>query len=133
MKKKQKHRQQKIIIVDLEKAFTDLEMLFMAAALSMYGFEVVMLGHSIVPSEWLPVVKNAKAQGIIVCIHSVGKHINHVNQLAAHLELPIFVRTRAPEKAAPLLNKKITLLPENYRLLLAEINHSFTVKPCSIE
>lgn len=128
LQKKPTHRQGKIVIVDLERAFTDLEILFMAAALSIYGFEVVMLGHSIVPREWLPVVQNAKAQGIIVCINSIGKHINQVNRLAADLNQPIFVRTRSPEKAQPLLDKKIKLLAEDYRILLTEITQCYETR-----
>jgi DNA-binding transcriptional MerR regulator len=125
LQKKHANRAQKIVIVDLENTFTDIEMLFMAAALSIYGFAVVLLGHGIVPREWAAIVKNAQADGMIVCIRSVGKHINQVNRLAANIDVPLFVRTRTPQKARDMLDKKIILLPEDYQLLLAAINNAY--------
>ena len=128
LQKKQSHVSQKIVIVDLENAFTDIEMLFMASALSIYGFAVVLLGHGIVPREWAAIVKNAKANGMIVCTGSMGKHINQVNRLAATIGVPLFVRTRTPQKVNDLLDKKITLLPGDYQLLLATIVNAYEKK-----
>jgi DNA-binding transcriptional MerR regulator len=125
LQRKNTQRSQKLIVMCLENAFTEIEMLFMAAALSIYGFDIVLLSNHSVTQECEQVVRKTNASGVIIGISSVGKHINQVNRISQNLAIPVCVRTRVPTAAEPHLSSKIVLLPENYHLLLAKINEVY--------
>lgn len=112
----------KILVSTLDEAFTELELLFLSAALSNYGFEIVLLGTQSLPHEWSSIVQRIDCLGLVLSIEANSMQIQQVEQLATLIDLPICVRTRSPLSAAQLERRShVHWLPENYHQLLATI------------
>lgn len=116
----------KVIVTTLEEAFTELELLFLASALSLYGFEIILLGRKTLPQEWPKVIEHTKCAGMVISVDSVGPQLNQVQRLADLIHIPICVRTRTPVENTIFKGKNLYLLPENYHKLLAKINDILT-------
>lgn len=113
----------KIIVTTLDEAFSELELLFLAAALSLYGFEIILLGRKTLPQEWPTVIKNTGCKGMVISVDAAGTQLNQIKRVASETDIPICVRTRTPVESNDLFkDSKVTMLPENYHMLLAKIN-----------
>jgi DNA-binding transcriptional MerR regulator len=113
----------KVIVTTFEEAFTELELLFLASALSLYGFDIILLGRKTLPQEWPKVIENTGCSGMVISIDNVGPQISQVSRLAGLVDIPICVRTREPLVSGEVFNDaKVHALPENYHRLLADIN-----------
>ena len=122
-------KRDKIIVTTLDEAFTELELLFLSAALSRYGFQIILLGRKTLPQEWPTVIKNTGAKGLVVSINNTQMQYNQVKRLGLTIDLPICVRTRSSvNEADDFATGNIHLLPENYHLLLSTINTVFSGK-----
>lgn len=123
LKAKDVKKGNKIIVTTLEEAFTELELLFLAAALSLYGFEIILLGRKTLPQEWPKVIKNTGCTGMVISVNNVGPQLNQIKRVAKEVDIPVCVRTRTPVESEQLFkDTKVCLLPENYHMLLAKIN-----------
>lgn len=123
LKHKAVNKGNKLIVTTLEEAFTELELLFLAAALSLYGFEIILLGRKTLPQEWPKVVNKTKCKGMVISVNNVGPQLNQIKRVATEIDIPICVRTRTPLSSDNVFtNQHIYALPENYHMLLAKIN-----------
>lgn len=127
LQNKHKNIHGKLIVTTLQEAFSELELLFLAAALSRYGFEIILLGNRTLPQEWPKIIERTKAMGLIISITSAPSQLNQLKILSEYVKVPICVRTRDAVKSDERREdlKKLVWLPENYHLLLAKINEMF--------
>jgi DNA-binding transcriptional MerR regulator len=125
LKPKDVKKGKKIIVTTLEEAFTELELLFLASALSLYGFEIILLGRKTLPQEWPKVIEHTECKGMVISVDTVGPQLNQVKRLASLINIPICVRTRTPLQEQVFTASNVTVLPENYHKLLAKINDTF--------
>jgi DNA-binding transcriptional MerR regulator len=113
----------KIIVTTLEEAFSELELLFLAAALSKYGFEIILLGKRTLPHEWPKIFQKTNCKGLVISIDNIETQLQQVKHVGEYVNVPICVRTRTPlQNAAVFSGENVHALPENYHLFLARIN-----------
>ena len=116
----------KVMVTTLDRAFSELELLFLASALALYGFEIVLLADETSPQEWPRVVEKGGCCGIVISVDPVSTQLNQVKSLARYVALPICVRVRTPLNDENFFADipNITVLPANYHLLLSTINET---------
>ena len=114
----------KLMVSTLDSAFSEIELLFLASALALYGFEIILLGKESHLDEWIHIIERIHCDGLVVSMENTKQHLKQLEKLAASINVPICVRTRIPVKEAK-QSPKINFLPEEYHLLLSMINRVF--------
>jgi DNA-binding transcriptional MerR regulator len=118
----------KLIITTMDAAFNEIELLFLAAALSLYGFNIILLSPEAKMKELEEIINQTTINGIVFSINSSHEHVQKMLEFANSISIPICIRTRTTitEKISA---ENISFLPtENYKALLEKINGVFGEK-----
>jgi DNA-binding transcriptional MerR regulator len=114
-----------LLVGSIGKVYNEIELLFLAAALAFYGFDIILLGCDIPLEQFEKISIVGKVDGLIICTEEKKDLLESLAKFSDKAQLKLCIRTRHSITDAA-IQAALYCLPLSYGKLLEQINTIFS-------